>query len=127
MAMLLVSLLATTSVKAVTAPVITSAAPSQVKTHIETIDEKIERYANQYGVNLLLMKSVVWCESRNNPNAIGDSGHSRGLVQIYDTYHPTITNEQAFDPDFSLEFLASNIAQDRGYLWTCYRTITNTP
>lgn len=89
-----------------------------------SIDEKIVKYANQYGVNSQLMRDVVKCESSFNPNAVGDFGHSRGLVQIYDTYHPTISHEQAFDPDFALNFLAREMSQGRGYLWTCHRNLT---
>lgn len=89
-----------------------------------SISEKIDKYANQYGVNSQLMRDVVFCESGFNPNAIGDNGHSRGLVQIYDDYHPTISHEQAFDPDFALNFLAREMSQGNGHLWTCHRKLT---
>jgi soluble lytic murein transglycosylase-like protein len=89
-----------------------------------SISEKIDKYANQYGVNSQLMRDVVFCESGLNPNAVGDNGHSRGLVQIYDDYHPTISHEQAFDPDFALNFLAREMSQGNGHLWTCYRKLT---
>jgi soluble lytic murein transglycosylase-like protein len=89
-----------------------------------SIDDKILKYANQYNVNLQLMRSVVDCESSFNPNAVGDNGHSRGLVQIYDNYHPTISHEQAFDPDFALEYLAKEISEGRGRQWSCYRMLT---
>lgn len=89
-----------------------------------TIDEKIEKYAHQYNVSSQLMRDVVMCESGMNPNALGDQGHSRGLVQIHDYYNPTISHEQAYDPDFALEFLAKGISSGQGGRWTCYRQLT---
>lgn len=79
----------------------------------------------KYGIesqNKLLLE-VIRCESQFNRYAIGDNGHSRGLVQIYDTYHPDITHEQAFDPVFAIDFLVKNVAEGRGDWWTCYRNL----
>lgn len=87
------------------------------------LDKTISRKAFTYSVSEDTLRKVIKCESSNNPNAMGDGGHSRGLVQIYDTYHPNITNDMAFDPEFSVDFLAKNISQGKGYLWTCYRNL----
>ena len=91
----------------------------QVKTTEQLIDEK----AKLYQVSPIVMHAVIKCESQYNPNAIGDGGHSRGLVQIYDDFHPTVTHAQAFDPEFAITFLAKNLAQEKGYQWTCYRNL----
>lgn len=117
-AAVITAVLTTTGVQAVTAP-----APNisnRVEIKPQTISEKIDYYANLYKVNPLLMRGIVMCESSMNPNAIGDNGHSRGLVQIHDRYHPTISHQQAFDPDFSLDFLAKNMAKGND-IWTCWR------
>lgn len=47
-----------------------------------------------------------------NLQAIGDNGHSIGLFQICDTYHPEITTAQRQDPFFSAD-------------WTLARMINN--
>lgn len=90
----------------------------------EQINEIITRKAFVYNVDPNILHAVIACESTYNPNAIGDGGHSRGLVQIYDDYHPTITHAQAFDPEFAINFLASEISKGNGHLWTCYRKIS---
>lgn len=87
----------------------------------EQVISLIEEIAQEKAVSADVMKTVIKCESQYNPNAVGDNGHSRGLVQIYDDYHPNISHEQAFDPVFAINFLADNLKAGRGHLWTCYR------
>lgn len=106
-------------VHAVTTNDIPSYAPSREKTISEIIDEK----AKLYQVSSVVMHQVIKCESQYNPRAVGDGGHSRGLVQIYDDFHPTITHEQAFNPEFAITFLAKNLSQGKGSLWSCYRQL----
>lgn len=60
----------------------------------------------------LLAMVAVETGASFNLNAIGDSGHSIGLFQICDTYHPKITTEQRQDPFFSAD-------------WTLARMINN--
>jgi hypothetical protein len=69
------------------------------------------------------MEAVIKCESGHNPNAVGDHGYSFGLVQIYLPAHPDISKEQALDPEFALDFLASHLANRQGYFWTCWRNL----
>lgn len=90
---------------------------------VKTISEIIDEKALQYGVSADVMNAVIKCESQYNPNAVGDGGHSRGLVQIFDSYHPNITHEQAFDPEFAITFLAKNLVQGKGEMWTCWRQL----
>lgn len=94
-----------------------------ISPQVKTIDELIEEKAKLYQVSSTVMHAVIKCESTYNPNAVGDGGHSRGLVQIYDDFHPTITHEQAFDPEFAVTFLAKNLAQGNGHLWSCYKIL----
>lgn len=74
-------------------------------------------YAKKYGVSDKLAHYVVENESHYNPNDVGDlhikcrSGvnrgqpvRARGLVQITECYYPEVTDAQAFDPNFNLEF-----------------------
>lgn len=81
----------------------------------------IGAYAHRYGVDAATMEAVIRCESRYNPYVRGDKGHSRGLAQISDIWHPEVSDTQAFDPYFSIEFLAKGLAEGRGSQWTCFR------
>lgn len=95
-----------------------------------TIKGLIYLYANQYHVSPLKMLKIVKYESRFNPNAIGDMKlkcpstglpvRSRGIVQISECYHPEVTDSEAFDPDFSIQFLAKYISEGKCHEWsTC--------
>lgn len=86
-----------------------------------TLSQLITFYASKYNVDENIMRKVVSCESSYRPLAVGDSGKSFGLVQIHLPSHPYVTREQAFDPDFALDFLAKNLAKNKGKMWTCYR------
>jgi len=101
--------------------------PVRAKTALQgghtDIDALITIYAKKWAVSETILHKVIFCESGYNRYAIGDNGHSRGLVQIYDNYHPTITHEQAYDPNFAINFLAENISNGKGRMWTCYRNI----
>ena len=78
--------------------------------HEERLEEKftpqIRAAAGRYGVDPLLVKAVIWRESRFNPNARGTSGEI-GLMQIQelaaqewaDAEHtPAFLHAHCFDP-----------------------------
>src|SRR3990167_7685912 len=50
----------------------------------------------------------------------------RGLVQITACWHPSVSDEEAYDPAFSLEFLAKNLKKGRCHWWTTCRRYTKT-
>lgn len=104
----------------VASPTVTSASyePPVIK---ETIQDMADRIADEYDVSRATVRAVIQCESNWNPQAIGDHGHSRGLVQIYDDYWPEVSHQEAHDPEFSIRFLAEKLSEGRGSLWTCYR------
>lgn len=88
----------------------------------ETIEEMIMRIAKEEGYKAPLFAiSVAKCESKLDPQAIGDSGKSRGLWQIHKPSHPTITDEQAFDPEWSTHWAMGKFAKGQARLWTCAR------
>lgn len=91
--------------------------PHPTKDQLALIHSKAE----QYSVSAEVMKTVIACESGYNPNALGDSGYSRGLVQIHSKYHPLVTDEMAYNEEFSIDFLADKLSKNQGSLWTCYR------
>jgi soluble lytic murein transglycosylase-like protein len=85
------------------------------------IQHLVRRYAFVYDVPEEELFYVLNCESSMNPKAVGDSGHSRGLSQIHDVYHPEVSQEQAFSPDYAIRFLAKAISEGKGGQWTCWR------
>lgn len=95
----------------------------------EYIYDRITRYSALYGVSEGLMTHIVTKESQFNSLAVGDThltdpkGNrhiSRGLVQINEYFNKDVTPEQAFDVDFSLDFLARKLSEGKCRLWsTC--------
>lgn len=78
-------------------------------------------YANKYKVPLPLAHYIVKNESGYNPKNIGDkyiickrtgqAVYARGMMQITRCYHQNVTDAQAFDVNFNLNYgmkLASN-------------------
>lgn len=85
------------------------------------IDLYINYKATEEGVSPAVVKKVIECESQYNVNALGDSGHSRGLVQIHNKYHPEVSDEEAYDAQFAVDFLVQKLKEGRGKEWTCWR------
>lgn len=99
--------------------------PEPVKTEwtVEEVKSMVDYYADKYGVSRQLMQKVVNCESSYNYKAVGDGGKSFGLSQIHKPSHPTITYEESTNPDFALDFMASNISKGKGNMWTCWKQL----
>lgn len=97
----------------------------------EWIKSRIAHYAERYGVSEFTMTKVIKCESEFDPNAEGDfstttgSYRSFGLAQINLPSHPNITISEAKNPEFALNFLASNLSLGNGRLWTCYKKLVD--
>lgn len=99
----------------------------------------MRKKAKEYNVSAQTMLAVIECESKfridvqsnhrytptNVPPGyeVGDREQSFGLVQVHLPAHPTITKEQATNPEFAVEFLANNLQQNRGNMWTCYNQV----
>ena len=90
-------------------------------TSTETIKEKIWRVAKEYEISPTKLNMVIWNESHYDQNAKGDMTitcartgkpvEARGLGQITKCFHPEITDEQAYDPDFAISWVAKQIAE----------------
>ena len=90
---------------------ITYISPKTAEASSLTITEIIEKHADQFGVNRELALKIAFKESSLNPNAVGDMNitcrrtgepvRARGLYQITECYWPNITDDQAFDPEWS--------------------------
>ena len=119
--MLLFSLLASIprTIESVAPPIVDIIPQEEVEL---TIPEKIDLYASKYQVSSEVMNVIVKCESNYKPEAIGDGGKSFGLSQIHlPSWGGKITQEEALDPDFALDFMAKRLSEGKGHLWTCYR------
>jgi hypothetical protein len=96
---------------------------------VATLKQILYRTTEKYGIpdQNQLLTEVIRCESTFKVNAINhtDREYSVGLVQINLFAHKNITEEQAKDPVFAIEFLVKNVSEGRGYWWTCYRTLTS--
>jgi hypothetical protein len=84
----------------------------------EWVKARIKAYADFYDQDYGVMDAIVKAESNYNPEAIGDSGKSHGLVQIFLPAHKEVTKEQAHNIDFSLDFLAKNLKAGKCRIWT---------
>lgn len=95
----------------------------------KTIKDKIEHYAALYGVNPIELENIVKCETGskdvNQASTTIQSNYlkgtprrelSFGVSQIHISAHG-ITREQAYDVDYSLDFLASHWAKGHQAMW----------
>lgn len=103
--------------------------------HIDWTPERIEmeyqRAADRHTVSFFQMWTTVQCENPvldpklqsywDDPKGPNGRENSWGLSQIHLDYHPTVSREQAQDPAFAAEFMASKFAQGKASLWTCWR------
>lgn len=98
-------------------------APPKTSWTVDEVKVLVDQYADRYSVSRTTMHSVVNCESSYDYNIVGDQGRSHGLAQIFGPANPDISIEEANNPDFALDFMASNISKGRGSKWTCYRNL----
>lgn len=90
----------------------------------------IHQYAETYQVDPYQMEAVINCESGFNSTIQsqhiredGTQEQSYGLVQIHLPAHPDVSYEQAINPEFAIEFMAREFANDNEEIWTCYNQL----
>lgn len=93
--------------------------------------DKIDHYAEMWGVSSHLMHYIVQNESSFRKDVVGDMHitcartgepvRARGPVQITECWYPQVTDAQAFDWDYSLNFLAKKLANGKCHEWTTCR------
>lgn len=94
----------------------------------EYIVTLVNTYADYYGVKREVMQAMVWNESyyvydKHTQNDGGKNWSAYGLSQINMRFWGTkVTKEMAVNPHYALDFMARNIKQGNGKLWTTYRT-----
>ena len=90
----------------------------------ETIEEMIRRIAKEEMVNEDLMVRIALCESQLDPKAVNvnkNGTRDRGLFQINDFWWLDITDEQAFDPEWSTRWACKQVKAERLHLWKSSR------
>lgn len=83
----------------------------------------ISYYAELYDVSSSSVYSTLRCESKLNPSAIGDGGHSYGIAQIHLPSHPKVTKKQALNKAFAIRWTVKQFAAGRASMWTCARVL----
>jgi len=76
--------------------------------------------AQKYGVHPAVLAAVLQNESGINPNVNdnnsvmenGKTSRDRGIAQISDYWNPTITDAQARDPAFAIEYAAKTLSEN---------------
>ena len=76
-----------------------------------TLQERASQIALGYGIATTTLHNLLKSESNWKPDA--DNGEDRGIAQISRTFHPEVTDEQAFDPEFGMRFAAQTIKEGR--------------
>ncbi len=102
----------------------------KVKTSVitEPVREIIKRIAINKKVDPNLALRVAKCESGLDPravnvNALGST--DRGLFQINDKYHPEVTKEEAFDPEFATNFFCDAVNNNNLSWWDASKKCWN--
>lgn len=94
-----------------------------VSGYATTTEALIARYSAEFGASGDQMARTIQCESDGNAAAVGDHGHSFGIVQIYLPAHPDISKKQALDKEWSIKWMAQQFAAGRESMWTCWRQL----
>lgn len=102
---------------------------------------KVIEVALEYGVNAeQVYRTIASCENTaiepdlqsghrygyDNPRwgtVAGERERSYGLAQIHLPSHPTVTKEQATDPDFAITFMVKEFSKGNQRAWTCWRKL----
>ena len=90
-----------------------------------TTEQKIRTAASKAGIDPNLAVKVAQCESGLNPLAVNintDGSIDRGLYQINSKYHTEVTEAQAFDPDFSIQFFITAFKAGNISWWNASKT-----
>lgn len=85
-----------------------------------TPEKAIDFWADFYHVSSVDLYNTISCESGFDPTVTGDHGLARGIAQIRSDYFPSITNAEAYDPDWSVQWMAKQFAAGHAGWWTCY-------
>lgn len=100
----------------------------------ETVEQTIRRLAKEANFKWEdYLVRLLNCESRLDPLAVNDRNnkpaHSkdRGIAQINNYFHPSITDAQAFDLEWSVKWTMDKINKGGQKIWVCNKHVLKNP
>lgn len=90
--------------------------------------EYADKYTTQYGVDPVIFKKVMWCESSNNPNAVGDGGRARNVMQFHKPTFEYFSSMLGEELDYNsykdqIKLAAYMFSIGKQGHWTCYNKV----
>lgn len=93
---------------------------------------KISEVSKDFGVSEAQLTYIINNEAAKTSNGdflpcgdgdlhMGYSNRSRGVAQINRKYHPDISDKEAYDVDFALEWTASRLREGKCDMWSTCR------
>ncbi len=98
-------------------------AASYIFTAPSSVAAYAEYEAQARGLDPTPLLKTLDCESHFVWNKVGDNGDSYGVAQIDLKYHPTITKEEALNPEWAIDWTISEFQKDNAHWWTCWRAL----
>jgi hypothetical protein len=98
----------------------------EAKVSGESIEDRIKSKAKKMGVDPELAVRVAKAESGLKPNATNtnkDDSIDRGLYQINSKWHPEVSENQAFDIDFSINFFCQAVKNGNISWWNATKPV----
>ena len=102
--------------------------------HQESVEEMIRRIAKEMNFQWTdYLVRLANCESRLNPKAVNKQNNNpkhsvdRGLFQINNHWHKNVSDEQAFDPEFSIRWSINKINTGGQGIWVCDKYVRANP
>ena len=98
---------------------------TEKKTNIN-IEDKIKSKATEMGIDPELAVRVAKAESGLNPKATNtnkDGSIDRGIYQINSKWHPEVSESQAFDVDFSINFFCQAVKDGHISWWDATKPV----
>lgn len=91
--------------------------------------EVINKYADEYNIDPVLITKVMQCESSGRENAIGDGGKARNVMQFHE---PTFNHfEKQLGEDLTYDSMHDQIklasymfSKGKQSHWTCFYKVT---
>lgn len=90
----------------------------------------IEKYAELYGADPVLLEKVMVCESNGNQNAIGDGGKARNVLQFHEPTFNYFEKQLGEDLNYNsmhdqIKLSAYMFSKGKQSHWTCYYKVTH--
>lgn len=102
----------------------------QIMETIHTLENTVYFFSDKYSVDPMLILNMIKCESKGNPQAIGDSGLAKGIMQYHTETFIRHSKEFGEVLDINSQYDQIKLAvwaisTNKGNEWTSYRAIKN--